>query len=76
MNIKFCVRLGKNESDTCTVLSEACGGETIKKSSVFECQKWFKEGYENVEDRISGCPISHRTCEYVGKVQNLLHSDC
>jgi hypothetical protein len=25
------VKLGKNASDTCTVLSEACGGEAMKK---------------------------------------------
>jgi hypothetical protein len=30
INIKFCVKLGKNESDTCAVLSEA-----LKTSSVF-----------------------------------------
>jgi len=30
VNIKFCVKLGKNTSDTCAVLSEAYGGEAIK----------------------------------------------
>jgi hypothetical protein len=43
INIKFCVRLGKNASDTCAMLSDAYGEETMKKSSVFEWHKWLKE---------------------------------
>jgi hypothetical protein len=35
INIKFCVKLGRNASDTCGMLSEACGGEALKKSQVF-----------------------------------------
>jgi hypothetical protein len=34
INIKFCVKLGKNASDTCAVLSSTSGGEAMKKSSV------------------------------------------
>jgi hypothetical protein len=30
-NIKFCVKLGKNASDTFAMLSEAYGGEAMKK---------------------------------------------
>jgi hypothetical protein len=32
------------------MLSEAYGGEILKKSSVFEWHKRFKEGWENMED--------------------------
>jgi hypothetical protein len=42
INIKFCVKLGKNVSDTYAVLSEAYVGEAMKKSCVFEWHKWFK----------------------------------
>jgi hypothetical protein len=35
-NIEFCVKLGKNATDTCAVLSKAYGVEATKKSSVFE----------------------------------------
>jgi hypothetical protein len=31
INIKFCVKLGKNTCDTCAVLSEAYGGEALKR---------------------------------------------
>jgi hypothetical protein len=50
INIKFCVKLGKTASDTCAMLSEAYEGEAMKKSSIFEWHKQFKEGRENVED--------------------------
>jgi len=64
----FYVKLGKNASDTCAMLSEAYGEEAMKKSSVFEWHKWFKEGHENVEDdERSGYPRSHRTNENVEK---------
>jgi hypothetical protein len=40
------VKLGKNASDTCVVLSEAYGGEAVK-SQVFlsgiNLSKWFQE---------------------------------
>jgi len=36
INTKFCVKLGKNASDICAMLSETYVGEAMKKSSVFE----------------------------------------
>jgi hypothetical protein len=38
------VKLGNNASDTCEMLSEAYGGEAMKKSSVSEWHKQLKEG--------------------------------
>jgi hypothetical protein len=43
INIEFCVELGKNVGDTCVMLSEAYGGETVEKSSVSEWHKQAKE---------------------------------
>jgi hypothetical protein len=44
------------------VLSEIYAGEAIKKSSVFEWHKQFREGSDNVEDdEISCCTRPHRT---------------
>jgi hypothetical protein len=40
---KFCVKLGKNASDTCAILSEAYEGEATKNSSVSEWYKRFKD---------------------------------
>jgi len=36
INIKICVKLGKNASDTGAVLSKAYGEEDMKKPHVFE----------------------------------------
>jgi hypothetical protein len=38
-NIKFCVKLGNNASDTCAMLSGAYGGEAMKKPSFSEWHK-------------------------------------
>jgi hypothetical protein len=61
IKIKFCVNLGKNASGTCAMLSEACGGEAVNKSSVFEGHKPFKDGRENVKHDERSCPRSQRT---------------
>jgi hypothetical protein len=50
INITFCAKLVKSASDTCAVLSVAYGGGDVKKSSVSEWHKRFKEDRENVED--------------------------
>jgi hypothetical protein len=44
ININFCLKLGKSTSERCAVLSEACGTEAVKKSSVFEWHKQLKGG--------------------------------
>jgi hypothetical protein len=36
------VKLGKNASDICAMLSEAYGGKAVENSSVFERYKRFK----------------------------------
>jgi hypothetical protein len=74
INIIFCVKLGKNASDGCAVLSEAYGGEAMKKSSVFEWHTQFKQGHENLEDKRCGHPRSHRSHGNAEKVQNMVRS--
>jgi hypothetical protein len=69
------VKSGKNASDTCTVLSEAYRREVMKKSSVFEWHKQFKEGREKVEDERTGRTRSHRTTENVEKARDVVHSE-
>jgi hypothetical protein len=65
-NYKFCAKLEQNASDTCAILSEAYWGEAMKKSSVFEWRKQFKEDPDNVkDDEISGRQRSHTTDENV-----------
>jgi hypothetical protein len=50
INIKFCAKLGKSMSETLQMLTEAYGADDMKKSSVFEWHRRFKEGREDVKD--------------------------
>jgi len=47
----------------------------MKKSSIFEWHKHFKEGHKNMEDEHSSHPSSNRINRNVDKVWNLVHSD-
>jgi hypothetical protein len=50
INIKFCAKLNKSASETLQMLIEAYGADAMKKSSVSEWHKRFKEGREDVKD--------------------------
>jgi len=50
INIKFCVKMGKSVSETLVLLIVAYGEYAMKKSSVFEWNRRFKEGREDVQD--------------------------
>jgi hypothetical protein len=43
INIRLCVKLGKNASHKFSMITRAYWGEGMKKSSVFKGYKWFKE---------------------------------
>jgi hypothetical protein len=49
INIKFCVKIGKSASETLALIV-AYGEYVMKKSSVFEWHRWFKEGRENMQE--------------------------
>jgi hypothetical protein len=64
INIKFCAKLDKSASETPHMLTEAYGTDAMKKPSVFEWHKRFKEGQEDVkDDERTGRPKTHRTDE-------------
>ena len=49
--IKFCFKLGKNDAtETYGMLQTAFGAYCMKRASVFEWHKRFKEGTESVRD--------------------------
>jgi hypothetical protein len=55
------VKLGNNANDTCAMLSDACGGEDMKKLTGFDWYKRF-EGSSHVE--ISNDDITHHFVRY------------
>jgi hypothetical protein len=44
INIKFCVKIGKSASETLAILTLDYGEYAMKKRSVYEWQRRFKEG--------------------------------
>ena len=48
--IKFCLKLGKNATETYGMLQTASGASCMNRASVFEWHKRFKEGSESVRD--------------------------
>lgn len=76
INIKFCAKLGKSPSETLLMLSQVYGDACLKRSTVYEWHKRFKEGREDVhDDDRSGRPVTHRTDETVDSVCALVKSD-
>ena len=75
INIKFCVKIGKSASEMLALLTVAYGEYAMKKSSVFEWHKRFKEGREDVkDDPRSEQPKTQRTDANVDRAQTLVHS--
>jgi hypothetical protein len=50
MNKKFCVKIGKNASETLVLLTLAYDEYVMKKQSVLEWRWQFKEGLVYVQD--------------------------
>jgi hypothetical protein len=76
INIKFCVKIGKSAVETLALFVVAYGEYAMKKLSVFELHRQFKEGREDVQDDPrSGQPKTQRTDANVDRVQTLVHSD-
>ncbi|UYV70307.1 hypothetical protein LAZ67_7002482 [Cordylochernes scorpioides] len=74
--IKFCVRLGKNATETFQMLQKAFKDNCISRSQSGKWHKAFKEGREEVADEPrSGRPTTARTDEDVDRVLEVLRTD-
>jgi hypothetical protein len=69
------VKLGKNASDTCAMLSKDYRGEIMKKSSVLNGVNGLKRVTRTWKMKKSGDRRSHRINENVEKVWNIMHLD-
>lgn len=54
INIKVCVKLGRNIHEMCEILSEAHGTEAVHKSSAFMWHKWFRGDGKCWKEQSSG----------------------
>jgi len=73
INIKFCVKIGKSASETSALLKVAYNEYDMKKLSVFEWHRRFKEDVQ--DDPRSGQPKTQRTEANVDRVQTLVRED-
>jgi hypothetical protein len=66
------VTIGKSASETLPLLTVAHGEYAMKKSSVFEWNRWFKEGQDVLNDPRSGQQKAQRTDANVDGVRTLV----
>jgi hypothetical protein len=70
------VQIGNSASGTVALLTLACGEYAVRKSSVFEWHRRFKEGWEDAQDDPgSGQSKIHGTEANVDRIQTLVRSD-
>jgi len=50
VNVKFCVKLGKSDTETYSFLKKVYGDEFLSYTQVFKWFKRFKEGREEIGD--------------------------
>jgi len=74
INIKFYVKNGTSASEILALLTVVYGERAMKKSSVFECHRRFKEGRYVQDDPRSGQPKMQRTDANVDGLRTLVHS--
>jgi transposase len=76
INIKFCATIGKSANETLALLTVTYCEYAMKKSSVSEWHRQFKEGREDVQDDPrSGQPKTQSTDVNVDRVCTLVHSE-
>ena len=76
INLKLYVRLGKISTEALKLLQKVYGDDTMSRTRLFEWNRRFKEGKEEVEnDHRSGRPSKSRTDENIERVRQKMRSD-
>ena len=74
--IKLYFKLGKSATETYGMLQTAFGASCMKRASVFEWNKRFKEVRESVrDDERCGRSKEVRTPELIGQIKNFMDED-
>jgi hypothetical protein len=67
--IKFCMKLGKSDTETPKMLREALGEHSLSRTAVFEWHSHFKVGrVSDEDDERSRRPSTSKTTENVEKI--------
>ena len=70
--IKFCFKIGKNDTETCGILQTDFQPSCMNRASVFELHMRFKEGSD--DERCGKCK-EVRTPELIGQIKNFMDKD-
>jgi len=69
VNVKFCVKLEKSDTETYDLLKKVYGVDCLSRTQVFEWFKRFKEGREEIrDDQHPGRPSTTKTEANIEKV--------
>ncbi|VVC35518.1 Hypothetical protein CINCED_3A017225 [Cinara cedri] len=73
--IKFCLKLGKNATETYTMIKTAFGDDSLSCSVTFEWFKRFKDGQQSINDPRSGRPSTSRNDYVVANIYKKVRND-
>jgi len=74
--IKFCLKLGKNATETYTMIKTAFGDDSLSRSVIFEWFKRFKDGRQSTkDDPRSGRPSTSRNDDVVANIYEKVRND-
>ena len=75
-SIKFCILIGKSPTETNQLLSEAYVTLTLSRTRMFEWNKRFRDGHQEVEDEVrDGIPTTATSPEMIEAVQDTIAGD-
>jgi hypothetical protein len=76
INLKFFMKLKNTPTKGFQMLKEVYGDNVLSCTRVFEWQKRFMEGWEEVEDdERLGCHLASKTEENVEKISEIVRKD-
>ena len=74
--IKFCANLGKNATETLTMIQQAFGNQSLSRARVFQWHARFKTSHTSVDDdEHTERPTSCTTAETITQIQEFFRQD-
>lgn len=74
--IKFCARLGNNETEALGMVQQAFGEESMSCARLFDWRARFRAGQTSVDDdKHTGRPFSCAMPKIIAQVQQLVRTD-
>ena len=73
---KFCCKVDFLATKTVELIQKAYGDAALRRTTIFEWHKWFREGRESVMDDERSCqPTTSRTDDSIAAVDKMVKED-